>query len=69
MVDTEPTWRALTADDLPAVTALARRCLATDGGLPLVADPSFLARRFTADACVARGAVDAAGTLVAAGAV
>lgn len=68
-MDTEPTWRALTADDLPAVAALARRCLAGDGGLPLVADPSFLARRFAADGGVARGATDPTGTLVAAGAV
>ncbi|MGW4464160.1 GNAT family N-acetyltransferase [Micromonospora sp. NPDC004704] len=68
-MDTEPSWRALTPDDLPAVAALARRCLAHDGGLPLVADPSFLARRFAADAGVARGAVDATGMVVAAGAI
>ena len=68
-MDTEPYWRALTIDDLPAVAALAKRCLATDGGLPLVTDVPFLTRRFAADGGVARGALDPAGTLVAAGAV
>ncbi|WP_246016859.1 GNAT family N-acetyltransferase [Micromonospora pisi] len=68
-VDIPPTWRTLTGDDLPAVAALATRCLAVDGGLPLVTDASFLARRFAADGGVARGAVDPAGTLIAAGAV
>lgn len=69
IVATVTAWRTLTADDLPAVAGLAQRCLATDGGLPLVAGASFLARRFAADGCVARAAVDPTGTLVAAGAV
>ena len=68
-MDTEPHWRALTIDDLPAVAALAKRCLATDGGLPLVTDVPFLTRRFAADGGVARGVLDPAGTLIAAGAV
>ncbi|WP_329102237.1 GNAT family N-acetyltransferase [Micromonospora sp. NBC_01699] len=68
-MEIESGWRALTADDLPAVAALARRCLAADGGMPLAADPSFLARRFAADGGLGRVAVDPAGTLVAAGAV
>jgi len=42
------TWHELTPDDLPAVSALAGRCLATDGGLPLLTDLGFLRARFTA---------------------
>ncbi|MGC4893791.1 GNAT family N-acetyltransferase [Micromonospora sp. DT31] len=30
-----PVWREFGADDLPALTGLARACLAVDGGLPL----------------------------------
>lgn len=35
-------WRALSPADLPALTELARRCVATDGGQPFAADPDFL---------------------------
>ncbi|MEV4760136.1 GNAT family N-acetyltransferase [Micromonospora sp. NPDC049559] len=66
---TELTWRALTADDLAGTAALAGRCLAADGGLPLAATEGFLAGRFTGDGVRARGAADPAGRLVAAGAV
>lgn len=41
-------WRTLTADDLPALVALASRCLAADGGLPLAAEEAFLRPRFAA---------------------
>ena len=43
-------WRALEQSDLPAVTALARRCLSLDGGQPFAADPGFLARSYRSDA-------------------
>ena len=62
-------WRTLTADDLAGVAGLAGRCLAGDGGLPLVTAEGFLRRRFAAEGGVGWGVVDAGGTLVAAGAV
>lgn len=62
-------WRDLTGDDVPAVAALAGRCLAADGGLPLVASPPFVGSRFAADGGTGWGATDPAGALVAAGAV
>jgi mycothiol synthase len=43
-------WRALDESDLPAVTGLARACLAADGGQPFAADPGFLRGRYLADA-------------------
>jgi mycothiol synthase len=68
-VETELTWRVLTAADLPALSALAGRCLAVDGGMPLVTGEAFLGRRFTGPGVAAWGATDAVGTLVAAAAV
>ena len=57
----------LDADDLDDVVALAGRCLAADGGLPLATDPGFLRRRMlTATTLALRGDDD---RLVAAGAV
>jgi mycothiol synthase len=68
-VRTDLTWQPLTGDDLPEVAALAGRCLAVDGGLPLVTVPAFLGRRFAAPGGIARGIFDATGQLVVAGAV
>ncbi|HEX6967454.1 MAG TPA: GNAT family N-acetyltransferase [Micromonosporaceae bacterium] len=62
------TWRNLSSDDLPAVAALAARCLVVDGGLPAAATEDFLARSFAVPGGVSRGAIDRGGTLVAAGA-
>ncbi len=46
MADSDRAWRPLTGADLADVSALAARCLAVHGGLPLAADPGFVARRF-----------------------
>jgi mycothiol synthase len=65
------TWRELAAekphgaDELDSVAGLAARCVAVDGGLPLVADVSFLRRRFAGEG-VRTLVAEAAGTLVAA---
>ncbi|MFI6183206.1 GNAT family N-acetyltransferase [Nonomuraea sp. NPDC051191] len=59
-------WAELSAAHLPAITALAGRCAARDGGLPATASPSFLERRYTGGPAV--GAF-AEGELVACGAV
>jgi mycothiol synthase len=67
--DLDLTWHPLAADDLARVASLAGRCLAADGGLPLVTAESFVARRYGAPGGIARGASDAAGRLVAGGAV
>jgi ribosomal protein S18 acetylase RimI-like enzyme len=61
-------WTALTAADVPRIAALATRCLAADGGLPLAAGESFLGRRFAGPDVRALGAV-VGGAMVAAGAV
>ena len=53
------------ADVDPGLLALQLRCLAADGGLPLVADPAFLLPRWGPDAFGVRED----GVLVAAGAV
>ncbi|MBO4209427.1 GNAT family N-acetyltransferase [Micromonospora echinofusca] len=63
---TDLSWRALTAADLPAVASLAARCLAADGGQPLIALESFLGERFAVADGAARCAVDRAGRLVGA---
>lgn len=63
------TWRALAEGDIPALVALAARCLAVDGGLPLAADETFLRPRFVADGGQGWAAVAGDGGLVAAGAV
>jgi mycothiol synthase len=57
------TWRPLASDDLAGLAALARRVVAADGGLPLVADEGFLRRRYGGAGTVA---VTADGTVVAA---
>jgi mycothiol synthase len=57
----------LSDDDVDDLIALAARCLAADGGLPLAADPGFLRHRWTTPATVA--VRDSGGRLVAAGAV
>jgi mycothiol synthase len=59
-------WRPLAEDDFDDLVALAARCLAADGGLPLAADPSFLRRRWVMPAVAVR---DDGGRLIAAGAV
>jgi mycothiol synthase len=43
-------WRSLGQSDFPAVTDLARRCLAFDGGQPFAADPGFLAQWYLQEA-------------------
>lgn len=63
------TWAPLTEADLPDLAALAARCLAADGGLPLLAERAFLARRFAAENALTTCARNAGGGLVAAGAV
>jgi mycothiol synthase len=60
-------WPPLAGDDFDDVVALAARCLAVDGGLPLAADPSFLGRRWVTPATVA--VRDDDGRLIAAAAV
>lgn len=62
-----PPWPPLSGDDFDELVALAARCLAADGGLPLVTDPAFLRRRWTAPSTAA--VRDADGHLIAAGAV
>ncbi|NUW30592.1 GNAT family N-acetyltransferase [Nonomuraea sp. SMC257] len=59
-------WTALSPADLPAITDLARRCAARDGGLPAATSPPFLERRYATGTAV--GAF-AEGRLVACGAV
>lgn len=43
-------WRPLDESDLPAVSDLARACLAADGGQPFAADPGFLRRCYRSGA-------------------
>ncbi|GAB3810544.1 hypothetical protein GCM10027605_49040 [Micromonospora zhanjiangensis] len=59
----------MTRSDLSRVAALAARCLAHDGGLPLAAGESFLGRRFAAPGGAAWGLAADPGELLAAGAV
>src|SRR5690349_2163621 len=62
------TWAQLPFEDEAELVALAGRCLAADGGLPLAADPAFLRGRWrAADISTVQGR-DHAGRLVAAGA-
>ncbi|GAB2624643.1 hypothetical protein GCM10027168_65610 [Streptomyces capparidis] len=58
-------WRTLTERDLAAVAALAGRCAAADGGLPLTASADFLRRRWFGDGAVALGALGEDGLLAA----
>ncbi len=43
-------WRSLCDADLPAVTGLARGCLAADGGQPFAASPGFLGQCYLSGA-------------------
>jgi mycothiol synthase len=48
-VTTDLIWAPLADDRFADVVDLARRCLAVDGGMPLVADEGFLRRRYPTD--------------------
>ena len=63
------TWATLPFEDDADLVALAARCLAADGGLPLAADPGFLRRRWACPGIANIQARTGAGQLVAAGAV
>lgn len=56
-------WSPLTEADLPALSSLARACLAVDGGLPTLGDEPVLRRFFLSDAGI--GGRDETGDLVA----
>lgn len=62
-------WDSLADGDVDELTALAARCQAADGGLPLTAEPAFVRRRWTADGSTVRLGRDAGGRLVAAAGV
>ena len=62
-----PPWPPLSDDDFDDLVALAARCLAADGGLPLVDRPRLSAP--AVDHAVQRVVRDAGGRLIAAGAV
>jgi mycothiol synthase len=62
-------WASLPFDDDAELASLATRCLATDGGLPLAADPDFLRRRWQAAGIPTIQGRDHDGRLVAAGTV
>jgi hypothetical protein len=59
--------RALTEDDLPALSALIQRCLTADGGLPAAASEGFIRRQYLTGAGIGRYGTD--GSLIAAAAV
>jgi mycothiol synthase len=64
----ETIWTEL--NGMPAeLLALAERCYAADGGLPLATDPGFLGRRWAGEGVTAFGLRGADGGLLAAGAV
>jgi len=63
------TWAPMPFEDDADLVALAGRCLAADGGLPLAADPAFLRRRWHAAGTRVLQGRDRAGRLVAAGAL
>jgi len=63
------TWAPLPFDDEAELVALAARCLAADGGLPLAVDPTFLRRRWRVPGIPTLQGRDRGGRLVAAGAV
>lgn len=56
-------WSPLREADLPALSSLARACLAIDGGLPLLAEAPMLRQFFVSDAGI--GGRDETGDLVA----
>lgn len=58
-------WRPLGAPDSAELVALAGRCLAADGGLPLAATAEFLARRYGGDKTATLAGFTPAGRLVA----
>ncbi len=60
-------WQRLSEADLPALHALASRCLAADGGLPLLAEEAMLRRFFLSGSGI--GGRDETGDLVAAASV
>ena len=60
-------WQPLTEADLPALRSLADRCLAADGGLPLLAQEPTLRRFFLSGSAI--GGRDETGDLVAAASV
>jgi len=63
------TYPALAEGEFGELVALAARCLAADGGLPLADKPSFLRRRWAGDGVVTAAVRGADGALIAAGAV
>lgn len=63
------TWTPLPFEDETDLVALAARCLAADGGLPLAAEPAFLRRRWTTPGSLTIQARTGDGLLVAAGAL
>ncbi|MEV4418206.1 GNAT family N-acetyltransferase [Catellatospora sp. NPDC049609] len=69
MTDIDTLFTPLAADAVPAVSRLAARCLAADGGLPLAAGEGFTARRYAAEGGLAIGAYGPDGGLVAAAAI
>lgn len=69
MVDSEVSWSELGEGDVDELVALAGRCLAADGGLPLTAEAAFVRRRWTGDGTSTRLGRDADGRLIAAAAV
>jgi hypothetical protein len=68
VTDADAFFFPLAADAVPAVSRLAARCLAADGGLPLAAGEGFTGRRYAAEGGLAIGAYDD-GVLVAAAAI
>lgn len=64
----ETTWTELTGMPVELL-ALAERCYAADGGMPLATDPAFLGRRWAGDGVMAFGLRTGDGSLLAAGAV
>lgn len=67
--DTALLWGTLDEDRLEDVVALAHRCLATDGGMPLVTHEAFLRRRYAGPGVVTTAARTAQGSLIAVAAV
>jgi mycothiol synthase len=62
-------WWPLGASDGAELVALAGRCLAADGGLPLAATAEFLARRYGGEETATLAGFTPAGRLVAVGSV
>lgn len=63
-------WRALRPADIEAITSLAATCLATDGGLPLGAEDTYVREHYLpARPGVSIGAFETSGRLIACAAV